>query len=328
MYYVYKGDKYFKQLKMQKAIKSYNRGLKLYPGHYGAWYNLGNIYVAYEDYESALYAYSKAFEYNPRLMIARMNYGIISTEKLGDFDSAINQYNKIIDTKRNLLHIPYVYNNKISYKENKSIAYYNIGVTYRLKSLYSGDDWEAQRKYMALAIEAYKNSLKINPKNYDALYNLALAYQLTDDNEDAGATYCQAIKLAPMNYESHYNLAVLLRKMGHYQDAYREIDKALTLIAANDENSKTRQYVSIIMNDISAGLNSENQNYQKYLQNALEEEKNNSAEKIKNKDNFDKVVLVNGKIKASEDLDKVILKEFSRCEGEQYFEPDYYDDDF
>ena len=79
MYYVHKGDIAYKELKMNKAIKMYNQGVRLFPGHYGAWYNLGNIYVAYEDYPSALYAYSQAFKHNPRLMIARMNYGIIAT---------------------------------------------------------------------------------------------------------------------------------------------------------------------------------------------------------------------------------------------------------
>ena len=48
MYYVYKGDKAYQKMNMQKAISFYNKGLHLYPQHYGAWYNLGNIYVEYE----------------------------------------------------------------------------------------------------------------------------------------------------------------------------------------------------------------------------------------------------------------------------------------
>ena len=98
MYYVFKGDHAYKNLKLAKAIKFYNKGLNLYPAHYSAWYNLGNIYVVYEDYYSALYAYSQAFKYNPKMMTARMNYGVIAAEKLGNFDSALEQYNKIIKT--------------------------------------------------------------------------------------------------------------------------------------------------------------------------------------------------------------------------------------
>lgn len=342
MYYVYKGDKAYKQMKMQKAIGFYNKGLKLYPQHYGAWYNLGNIYVAYEDYYSALYAYSQAFKHNPRMMIARMNYGIIASEKLGDFDTALKQYNEIIKTKRKLLSIPYIYNNRVSYKHNKAIAYYNIGVAYRLKSLYSNDNWELQRKYLAKAIKAYQKSITINPKSYDTQYNLGLAYHLSGNYVDAGKCYCRAINIAPMNYEAHYNLAVLLRKLGHYQEAYDEIDKASTLISALDENSATQQYVAIVMNDISRNLY-QNQEYRRYLKSILaQEESKTKQHMVKNKKDIktketkeDKeqgtitsqgINFVNGKIVATEELDKAILENFGKCPSMSYFSSEYEND--
>lgn len=55
------------------------------------------------------------------MVIARMNYGIISAEKLGDFDGAIDQYDEILKTKRHLLSIPFVYSNRKSYKVNKGL---------------------------------------------------------------------------------------------------------------------------------------------------------------------------------------------------------------
>lgn len=338
MYYVYEGDKSYKQLKMQKAIGYYNKGVKFYPGHYGAWYNLGNIYVAYEDYYSALYAYSQAFKYNPRMMIARMNYGIVASEKLGDFDSALEQYNKVINTKRTLLKIPYVYNNRVSYKENKAIAYYNIGYTYRMKSLYSNDDWELQRKYLAKAINAYKNSLKINPKKYDTLYNLGLAYQISGNYDEAGKCYCRAISVEPMNYEAHYNLAVLLRHLGHYKEAYEEIDKASTLISAMDENSATQQYAAIVMNDIMRNVYY-NEEYKQQLRDTLAEEKrktkqhmvkkNSDVKTKETKEDKEKgtitstgINFVNGKVVATEELDKAMLENFGKCSSMHYFVPD------
>ena len=134
MYYVHKGDKALKKQKLQKAINYYNNALVLYPEHYGAWYNLGNIYVVY----------------------ARMNYGIVSAEKLGDFDGAINQYDEIIKTKRHLLSIPFVYSNRKSYKTNKGLAYYNKGVAYKKKSVYIEDEWEFRRQYLLKALRIKK----------------------------------------------------------------------------------------------------------------------------------------------------------------------------
>lgn len=343
MYYVYKGDKAYHSLKMQKAINYYKKGLELYPQHYGAWYNLGNIYVAYEDYQSALDAYAKAYEHNPKMMIARMNHGIISSEKLGDFDSALDQYQKVIETKRKLISIPYVYSNKVSYKENKAIAYYNIGVTYRLKSLYSNDDWELKRKYLSKAIDAYEKSIEIHPNSYDAQYNLGVAYHSIGDLDSAGKCYCKAIQISPMNYEAHYNLAILLRKKRLFNEAYDEIDKALTLITALNENGAIQRYVSIVMNDITrnAYLNEE---YRRYLQAILDEEKHKisqhmaksdkeiSAEEDKNGKTADSITsvginFINGKIVATEELDQAILENFGQCPSISYFDPDYDKED-
>ncbi len=336
IYYVFQGDEAYRKLDRAQAIKFYNKGLKLFPNHYGAWYNLGNIYVAYEDYESALYAYSQAFKYNPKMMVARMNYGIIATEKMGNFDSALKQYSKIINTKRKLISIPYVYNNKLSTAENKAIAYYNTGVTYRMKSLYAGDDWELQRKYLSKAIKAYQKSLDIYPDSYDTLFNLGLAYHISGNYEGAGKCYCKAIKLVPMNYEAHYNLAVLLRKMGYYKEAFEEIDKTSTLITALDENSATQQYVAILMNDIMRSVY-HNENYRKKLESILADEekslkdrpskglfqpKENKKDKKKKKTTLESegVNLINGRVSATKDLDKAILENFASCPSMIYFE--------
>ena len=62
VYYVYKGDRAYHKHKLAYSIEYYNKGLEYFPSHYTAWYNLGNIYVVYEDYYSAVEAYKKAIE--------------------------------------------------------------------------------------------------------------------------------------------------------------------------------------------------------------------------------------------------------------------------
>ncbi|MBQ8668188.1 tetratricopeptide repeat protein, partial [bacterium] len=259
------------------------------------------------------------------------------------FDAALDQYQKVIDTKRKLISIPYVYSNKVSYKENKAIAYYNTGVTYRLKSLYSDDDWELKRVYLSKAIDSYEKSIEIYPDSYDAQYNLGVAYHSIGDYERAGMCYCKAIQLAPMNYEAHYNLALLLRKMRHYKEAYEEIDKAVTLVTALDENDAIQQYVSIVLNDITRNVY-QNEEYRRYLQNILNEEKRKTAQHIargenqvsakedKNGKTEDSITsqgisFVNGKIVATEELDQAILNNFGQCPSISYFDPNYQNED-
>lgn len=307
MYYIYKGDNAYSKLKLQKAIDYYNTALKLYPEHYSAWFNLGNIYVVYEDYYSAVDAYEQAINYNPKMMIARMNYGIVSAEKLGDFDGAIYQYNEIINTKRHLISIPFIYSNRKSYKINKGLAYYNMGIAYRQKSLYAGDSWLLQREYLNKAIDAYKKAIKILKKDYDARYNLALSYHLLGDYNNAGLTYCKAIELAPMNYEAHYNLAILLRHLKYYKESLDEIEKATALITDSEGNSNRQRYVFDVMNDVTRTILTDSE--KNYIVDKVDDDKLTNSP----------VTYVNGKIVASDALDKAILKNFRTCASRKIF---------
>lgn len=312
MYYVYKGDKAYKKLKLQKAIDYYNQGLRLYPEHYEAWYNLGNIYVVYEDYYSAVDAYENSIQYNPKFIMARMNYGIISAEKLGDFDGAISQYQEIINTKRHLLSIPFVYSNRKSYKINKGLAYYNMGLAYRQKSIYLNDDFENQSVYLQDAIEAYKKAIKYLKKDYDTRYNLALAYHLLGDTRQAGLNYCKAIEISPMNYEAHYNLAILLRRMKYYKEALSELEKATTLISSSDGISTRQMYVFDVMNEVTRTLLA-NPDKTYFLETISDDKK--AAEEEENSS----MTYINGKLVSQEELDKAILKNFKTCSSKSIF---------
>ena len=307
LYYVYKGDKAYANFKLNKSIDYYNKALKLYPQHYGAWYNLGNIYVVYEDYFSAVDAYEQAIKYNPKMMIARMNYGIVSAEKLGDFDGAIKQYKEIIKTKRHLVSIPFVYSNRKSYKENKGLAYYNMGLAYRQKALYTGDNLVLQREYMGKAIDSYKNAIKILKKHYDSTYNLALAYHLTGEYSNAGLTYCKAISIEPMKYEAHFNLAILLRRLKFYKESLDELEKATILITDSEGASNRQRYVFDVMNDVTRTILTDDD--KKYLLDRVGDEVVKDGP----------ITYVHGKVVSSKDLDRAIVKNFKTCGSKKIF---------
>lgn len=308
VYYVYKGDRAYKQLNLQKAIDNYTHGLALYPEHYGAHFNLGNIYVVYEDYYSAADSYEKAIELNPKFTLARMNLGIISAEKLGDFDGAIKQYQAIIDQRKHLWFIPFVFSNKRSEKINRGLAYYNMGIAYRQKSIYLNDKQSQSMKFLSKSIQAYKNAARILKKDYDTRYNLALTYHLMGDYQNAGINYCKAIELKPMDYEAHYNLAILLRHLKMYKEALSELEKATILVTNDKSNSNTASYVFDILNEVSKTL-VDNNEYNYLIEKVDEEPVTTSG-----------ITYVNGKIVATEALDRAMLKNFKTCETKDYFE--------
>lgn len=317
MYLVYKGDKQVELQKWQKAIDFYQQGLSLYPQHYSAWHNLGSIYVLYEDYDAALDAYSNAIKYNPKFIVARMNYGIVSAEKMGDFDSAIAQYDEIIKTKRKMMNIPWVFDNKKSTKINKGNAFYNKGIAYKQKSLYTDkDDYILRKRFLMEALEAYKAAVKILKESYEARYNLALTYHLLGNTREAGFGYCKAIALSPMSYEAHYNLAILLKHLNHYQEAHEELQKAAELITTSDGFSNRQSYIFDILSEVSRTV------YEAQITNPMVENLSNDLEP-----DTMRITYINGKMVYTEELDKAIMKNFSTCKSFKIFKSDLEEDE-
>lgn len=249
-YYVYQGDKAYKRGKLEKAIKFYRQGLDKYPEHSIARCNLGNIYVKYEDYTSAVTEYEKALEYDPKFIVCRMNLGIVSAEKLADYDTAIREYRTIIETKRVPVHIPLIYNNVKSTRDNKSIAWYNMGIAYRGKSLLMGEKTRASDMYLEKAIECYKKALKRHKKSYNVNFNYAVANHLLGNYREAGLGYCKAIELEPMAFDAHYNLSILLRHLKKYPESIEELEKA-SLIVDNTGDPYIAKYMFEVMRTIT-----------------------------------------------------------------------------
>lgn len=335
MYFIYKGDKSLKQQELQNAIDYYRRGLELYPKHYNAWYNLGNIYVLYEDYFAATDAYNKAIELNSKYMLARMNLGIILSEKIGDFDEAIDQYQKIIETQKRGIYIPFILNSEKSIKMNKAIAYYNLGHTYRQKALYLPQtEVLLIRKYLNQSAESYEEALKILGKDYDTSYNLALVYHLMREYNKAGINYCKAIETDYMSFEAHYNLAILLKHLKFYKESLDEMEKATMLVTTSKTPYSHVMYIYAVLNDISTSAfiqASEEMKEGKIFNETMSEKDKKKLskkdlqrverlEKLEKEYNEDQTAigLTHGKIVANEELDEIINRKFKECPVELF----------
>lgn len=247
-WYVYQGDKHSRQQEYQEAIEYYNKALKIFPEHVKARYNLGNIYVAYEDFDSAIECYKTALSYDPNYINARISAGIILAEERFDFEGAIDEYTKAVEAEIPIIKIPLLYDNTLLVKRDKAIAYYNTGLAYRDKSLLYNSDSSESRNFLRQAADAYKESLVLNPKNYNAQYNLALTLHLSGLYSQALEGYCKAMLIAPLNYESYYNLAILLRQKGQYKYAADEFRQAGFLAT----NTFSSFFIYQLLNEVSA----------------------------------------------------------------------------
>ncbi len=307
MYYIHKGDNAYSVNNIGKTLEYYIKGLELYPQHYEAWFNLGNIYAVHEDYYSAVDAYENAIKANPKFVMARMNLGIVLSEDLGFFDEAIEQFDAISNIKLFKLWIPFVYSNIKSVKGNRALAYYNKGVAYRQKALYLPIEKQYLiYEYLGNAVEAYTKAIKLLDKNYDFYYNRAVAHHLRSEYREAGIDYCKAIEIEPMNFAGHYNLAVLLRRINRNRDSLSELEKAAILIYENPKSSTLQTaYIFNLLNEVTRRFITSDEYY---------------AEKLTNEPvGSIKYTYVNGKIVADEELDKAIYNNFKTCAGFEYF---------
>ena len=292
---------------MGKTLEYYHTGLDLYPKHYEAWFNLGNIYTVHEDYYSAVDAYQKAIEANPRFVMARMNLGIVFSEDLGFFDEAISQFEEVANINPFKLWIPFVYSNVKSIKTNRGLAHYNKGVAYRRKALYLPiEKQHLAYEYLGKAIEAYTQSLGIIKKSSDIYYNRGVAHHLRGDYKKAGLDYCKAIEISPMNFEGHYNLAILLRRINRNQESTIELEKAAILISENPSSSTLQTaYIFNLLNEVTRRFIISNE----YSTQKLTDTPYSNIS----------YTYINGKIVADDDFDKAMYKNFQTCAGKDYF---------
>lgn len=305
-WWVFQGDKALKKQDLQNAIYCYEKGIKLHPGHYKAMYNLANIYVVYEDYYSALKNYKKALLIRPQFEIARIDYAIILSQTYKT-DEAIEEYKKVIQKRPKFYKIPFIVDNKKSYTYNKGVAYYNMGLAYRTKSLMAGLNKKTSREYLKKASESYEQSTEIL-NSYNSNYNLGLIHQLLRNQHQAGYYYCKAIAINPMEYEAHFNLAVLLNDLKNYKGATEEFKKAGLLLDSKGDSTKTR-YIYDILSDV---------NQKSVVQLSEQDFKNLRLEQdLKNDSQYKAGKLV---INYSKDKkEDVFLKNFAQCAGREIF---------
>ncbi len=330
LYYVYKGDKAYKAHKLEKAINYYKKGLEKYPEHSLARCNLGNIFVKYEDYFSAVEQYEEALKYDPKFIVCRMNLGIVSAEKLSDFDKAIREYQTILDTKRVVIHIPLIFDSVKSTRENKTIALYNMGIAYRGKSMLIGEKTHAADEYIQKAISCYKKALKRKKNSYNINYNYALANHIIGNYKEAGLGYCRAIELEPMVFDAHYNLAILLKRMGKLRESQEELEKSM-LIANTQQNPFIAKYIFDVYSQVVE--KSTAQNDFKTTKRGLAPESQVKegmrtphivTDEIENENDplgINHITYIDGKVVVdSEESDKYLKKSFSKCTSKKLFE--------
>jgi len=124
----------------------------------------GNKLYNTEKYTEAEIAYRKGVDVNPRSTEGTYNLGN-ALYKQGKYPEAAEQYQLVAGQSQKMMETP-------EGKEHLAQVYHNVGNIFM------------QEKDYGKSIEAYKQSLRINPLDDETRYNLALAQKLLEDQQN------------------------------------------------------------------------------------------------------------------------------------------------
>jgi tetratricopeptide (TPR) repeat protein len=88
--------------------------------------------------------------------------------------------------------------------------------------------------YYEYLIPYLKKLIELEPEFYSHVYDLAYAYEKTEDYEDAIVSYLKYLENEPFSDSAWYNLGIIYNKQEHFEKALEAYDYAL---AINSQNS-------------------------------------------------------------------------------------------
>ncbi|MEE8329020.1 MAG: tetratricopeptide repeat protein [Thermodesulfovibrionia bacterium] len=167
----------------------------------------GTSYTKKGQYDKAINDYNKAIEINPKFAVAYINRGLAYRRK-GQYNQAISDFNKAIEINPKF-----------------ALAYTNRGLAYINKAQYDR------------AISDFNKAIEINPKFALAYTNRGLVYRKKGQYDQAISDYNKAIKINPKFALAYDNRGfVYLVKLGNEIKGCADWEKACELGSCKNYN--------------------------------------------------------------------------------------------
>jgi tetratricopeptide (TPR) repeat protein len=185
--------------KYEEEIVLLNRVLEKDPRNAQAYYMKGVMYKEAKDTAKAISNLQQAVEKDPDHYNAYIQLGLL----------AAMQKNPLAEQ---------YYLNAINISPNSEEAIYNLGIYYQENEKYDR------------AIETYTTLLKINPRHFDAHFNIAtIDTRWLKKYDEALTHFSQAIEIDPKNARGYFGRGVCYKKMGNLKNAEADFRTALQM---------------------------------------------------------------------------------------------------
>jgi serine/threonine protein kinase/tetratricopeptide (TPR) repeat protein len=231
------GTAYLKAGRQTEAIAAYSKATEVNPYLWSNYNSLGSAYFEVGENDRALAAYQHITELEPRRAEGWEGVGAVYF-RLGRWSESISRFQNAIDLQP-----------RANFYSNLGTAYYFLGLfdkaatTFEKAASMAADDgdvrvnladayrWSGQKAKAAATYDqaislAYK-SIQVNPKDTDALGNLALCYAKKGDTKRALEFIGRARAIDQKDNSLMYEEATVYTLAGRTNDAMASLEQAL-----------------------------------------------------------------------------------------------------
>jgi tetratricopeptide (TPR) repeat protein len=177
------------------------------------WFEKGNSFRIFNQYEEAIMAYTRALNINPRFADAYNNRGLARADK-GNYDRSIADYNSALEIN-----------------PRYALAYYNRGGVWVDKGDYDS------------AIADFNKALEINPRFAEAYSGRGVTWAYKGDYDSAIADFNSALEINPHYALAYSNRALAWADKGDFWQASADARKGLSL---NPESKRCQKVVDLL----------------------------------------------------------------------------------
>jgi len=220
---------YLKSYELFKTIINKN------PKNINAFNNLALMYARQGKYNDALYIYEKGIEHNPDAALLYNNRGNIYFE-IGNYVEALKNFKKASDLdpiySERLYHLGisnYLKEEAVIDDAIKNLEQLAKKNMHKAKDIHDLGVAYMERRMYDKAIESFNKAINIDPNYLSAFINLGFAYQYKEDYVKAIQAFEKAIILNPRSAKLYNTIGLLYDKMGKPDTAVIAYKKAVNL---------------------------------------------------------------------------------------------------
>ena len=218
-----------------EAIDIYIDAIEKAPGFVPLYCLLGDIYRTVGQFENAISEYKMAI-WLDSLNISAYRHLCQAYEEIGDYDSAVEIYEKLIKIMPN---VPEFHSNLanilyIKGEPEAAISHFQTAVTLNPNKKWTsvinqtlGYVYQESKEDINAAISSYQSAYLLTPEDIDIYINLGSAFYDKEDYDNALAVYRNALDLDPENSRIHCNLGFLYWGKGDIDVAIKEYELAI-----------------------------------------------------------------------------------------------------